>query len=86
MDKILNHCKGFVVSAIDDGTYDIIVVDAIEGDDGTMTIEIAVSSGSHRGEVLTLNATHLGRSWSELLASPGTLTIAGGRPHLTFDA
>jgi hypothetical protein len=86
MDKIINHCKGFGVSELDDGTYDVIVVDAVEEDDGTMTIDVALSSGLHRGEVVTIHATNLGRSWTDVLAAPGTLTVTAGRPRLTFDA
>ena len=86
LDKNTNNCKGFCVSALEDGIYDAIVVDAVQHDDDSMTIEIALSSGPHRGDVVRINATHIDRTWSDLLASPVTLTVADGRPRLTFDA
>ena len=85
LDTNLNRCKGFGVPTLDDGNYDAIVVDAVEQPDGTMTIELALSSGPHRGEVVNLNAAHIGRTWIDLLASPATLIVRDGMPRLTFD-
>ena len=76
----------FAITSLDDGIYDVIVIDASEDDDGAMKIELAISSGTRRGEVVTLNATNLGRSWSDVLASPATLTVTDGQPRLRFDA
>jgi hypothetical protein len=85
LDKNINACKGFSVSDLDDGIYDAIVIDAVSRDDDIMMIEIALSSGAHRGEVVRVNATHIGRSWTDLLAAPVTLIVESGRPRLTFD-
>lgn len=73
------------MSTLEDGTYDVIVVDAEEQGDGVIAVECAVSSGPHRGEVMRLLASNLQRSWFELLASPGTLAVIDGQPHLTLD-
>jgi len=75
----------FSVSLLADGTYEVMVVDADARPDGTLALELAVSSGAHRGEVVTINARGLGRDWAELLATPATLTVRAGEPHLTFD-
>lgn len=73
------------MSALDDGTYDVIVVDAVARDDGTIAIDLAVSSGSHRGDVITVNASGIDRDCIDLLAMPATLVVTGGRPRLTLD-
>jgi hypothetical protein len=86
VDENINRCNGFFVSALEDGIYDAIVVDAVLRDDGTMTIEIALSSGQHRGDVVRVNATHVDRAWTDLLAMPVTLVVEDGEPRLMFDA
>jgi hypothetical protein len=73
------------VSALEDGTYDVIVVDAVARDDGTIAIDVAVSSGSHRGDVVTLHASGLDRDCVDLLAMPATLVVRDGEPRLTLD-
>ena len=73
------------MSALEDGTYDVMVVDAHERDDGAITLELAVSSGPHRGEVVTLRAAHFQHSWTDLLAAPGTLVVAAGEPRFSLD-
>jgi hypothetical protein len=73
------------MSALEDGTYDVIVVDAQEQRDGVITLDCAVSSGAHRGDVVRVSASQMRRTWFELLAAPGTLTVTDGEPHLTLD-
>jgi len=85
MDKNLNNCKGFAVSGLEDGIYEVIVVEADERSDGVIAIDVAVSSGPHRGDVVSVLATGLSKSWVDLLASPGTLTVSEGRPALQLD-
>ncbi len=70
---------------MEDGTYDVIVVEAEELADGVVAVELAVSSGARRGEVVRLTAAGWGRTWSDLLAAPGTLHVSGGEPHLSLD-
>jgi succinate dehydrogenase/fumarate reductase flavoprotein subunit len=73
------------VAALTDGTYDVVVVDAEEGEDGTMTLDVAVSSGPRRGEVVGVMARRLDRGWADVLGAPATLTVTGGEPRLVFD-
>ena len=73
------------MAALTDGTYDVVVVDAEERDDGTMTLDVVVSSGPRRGEVVSVTARHLDRGWADVLGAPATLTVAGGEPRLVFD-
>ena len=41
-----------------DGTYDAIVVDAERVDDG-VRLELTITAGSHKGEVVAVRVTHL---------------------------
>jgi hypothetical protein len=75
----------FLVDGLVDGTYDVIIVDADSRDNGAMAIDIALSSGPLRGEVVTIVATGLGRDAIDLLAMPATLVVVDGEPHLTLD-
>lgn len=68
-----------------DGTYDVIVVDAVDRGDDVIAIDVAVASGVMRGDVVTVIARNLGMSEFDLLASPATLIIEDGQPRLTFD-
>ena len=73
------------MSAIEDGIYEVIVVEADELVDGAIALSLAIASGSHRGDVVQLRATHLDRGWIELLAAPGTLTVINGEPSFRPD-
>ena len=72
-----------------DGTYDVFVVDATEStlEDGTAVVhlELTVTSGERKGEVVPLTASNLGRSEIDLLGMPATLTVADGAPAITID-
>jgi hypothetical protein len=70
----------------DDGTYDVMVLEALPGphsDD--VHLELAFTTGPHRGDVVRLQATRLGRDPVSLLGLPGTLTVVNGVPSLAFD-
>jgi hypothetical protein len=78
------------MSTLADGTYDVFVVDATEAtaDDGTdvVHLELAVTTGEHKGEVVAVTASGLGASEIDLLGMPGTLTVADGTPSFAVDA
>jgi hypothetical protein len=71
--------------ALADGTYEVIVVEVDERDDGALVLELAVSSGDMRGEVVRLVATNMHKGRYELLAAPATLTVRDGQPRLALD-
>jgi hypothetical protein len=77
------------MSDLADGTYDVFVVDATEAtlEDGTevVRLELTVTSGEHKGEVVPLTATGLGRSEIDLMGMPATRTVDGGAPTITID-
>ncbi len=68
-----------------DGSYDIVVVDADDADEGAVTLHLAVLAGPHKGEVLTLTGRGMGRDPLDLLAVPGTLTVAEGAPSVRLE-
>jgi hypothetical protein len=79
-------CKAFGVIPLDDGTYDVLVIDAIadlQGDD--VHLELAFTSGSRKGDVVPLRATALRRDPLLLLGLPATPVVTDGMPSLTFD-
>ncbi|WP_426572012.1 hypothetical protein [Aquihabitans sp. McL0605] len=69
---------------LEDGTYDVMVVDATEGPQA-ISVELTVLSGPHKGELITVNAIGLQRDPLDLLAVPGTVLVVGGQPHLTLE-
>ena len=69
--------------AIDDGTYDVVVIEAHEVDDETLLLELVITTGAHRGEVVRVHARSLGAAWTDLLGAPATLTVSEGAPHIS---
>jgi hypothetical protein len=76
---------------LDDGTYDVMVVDATEaegpiGSAGpAILVDLTVLGGPHKGELITITAAGLERDPLDLLAVPGTLVVESGRPQLTLE-
>lgn len=74
-----------------DGTYDAFVVDATEHDPGTdptsrvVHLDLAITAGEHKGEVLAVSARGLEGDEIELLGMPATLTVTDGVPTVTID-
>ena len=73
------------VQGLDDGTYDVIVIDAHAVEDDAIALELAVTSGAHRGDVVHLRARGLQRSWVELIGMPMMLNVTHGRPRVTLE-
>lgn len=70
-----------------DGTYDAIVVDVEAGDDGAVAIDLAITAGDHRGDVVRVvdRARSGGGEPLDLLGLPATLAVHGGEPSVTFE-
>lgn len=69
-----------------DGTYDAIVVDADDGDDGTVGIQLTVLAGPAKGEVIEVRGpARAGREALDLLGIPATITVVEGRPRVTLE-
>ena len=75
-----------VPGVLEDGTYDVVVVDADDGDAaGSVRLDLAVLAGPHKGELVTVTAAGLGRDPIDVLAAPGTLVVAGGEPSVALE-
>ena len=73
---------------LDDGTYDVIVVDAerLEGEPlPTLRLEVALLDGARKGEVVSMRAAGLAVDELDALGLPGTLTVSGGEPTIALD-
>jgi hypothetical protein len=79
-------CKAFAM--LEDGTYEALVVDAtpVDGaDEGVVRVEITITMGPHKGEVVALRGRFPGRDELDLLAAPATLTVVDGQPRVRLD-
>jgi hypothetical protein len=73
------------VFRLPDGTYDVLVVDAVTDDNDVLAIEITILGGEHKGEVIGIRATGLDIDEVDALGVPGTLTVTDGRPHFVLE-
>ena len=70
---------------LEDGRYDALIVHAEHGSDGVVHVELTLTSGPHKGEVVSLRATSITRDPIDLLALPATLTVVDGVPDVSID-
>lgn len=72
---------------LEDGTYEVLVVDAEGLDDppGAIRLDLTIISGPSKGEVFPLTAVGLDRDPLDLLAEPGTVTVVDGAPRLVLE-
>jgi hypothetical protein len=68
-----------------DGRYDALIVDAETDGDGVVHVEVTVTTGEHKGDVVRLAGRFPGKDELDLLALPCTLVVSEGRPLLTLD-
>ena len=73
------------MSSFDDGDYDVSVVDAENIDARTLRIDVAVTSGALKGDVVSIRAIDLERDAIDMLGVPATLTVVDGVPRLRFE-
>ncbi|MDQ1404171.1 MAG: hypothetical protein QOG03_2487 [Actinomycetota bacterium] len=74
------------MDALDDGRYDVFVVDVEEDDENDVThLDLTITSGARKGEVVRVRATNLRRDPVALLGLPGSMEVIDGRPSVTFD-
>lgn len=75
------------VPPVPDGRYDVMIVDAgpHPTHDAMLQLDITITSGDLKGEVLTLGAGGAPGSDIDLMGLPGTLVVSGGVPTLTIE-
>ena len=75
---------------LDDGTYDAFIIDAEEifaenADRGALHLEITITSGARKGEVVRVRADGLHADVIALIGMPATLTVVDGVPSVRID-
>ena len=74
------------MSMLPDDTYDAFIIDATNDDARNIArLELTITSGEHKGEVVTLRASNLDRDAFELIGLPARLHVRDGVPSVTFD-
>ena len=67
-----------------DGTYDVFIIDAESVDDTALRLELTVTTGPLKGEVVSVRASNTSRDPLDLLGTPATLTVTDGVPDIAF--
>jgi hypothetical protein len=67
-----------------DGTYDAIVIDA-ERDQHGITLELTITSGSHKGDVVAVRATHLTMDPINVLGIPARIVVLNNSPRVELE-
>ncbi len=67
-----------------DGTYDAFVVE-VEAIGDDVRLELAVTAGPFKGQVVAVRAAGLDREPAELLGLPATVVVTGGHPTVRVE-
>ena len=73
------------MTTLDDGEYDVIIVDTENIDARTLRIDVALTSGPLKGDVVSIRAVDLARDAIDILGIPATLSVVDGVPRLHFE-
>ncbi len=74
------------MSTLPDDTYDAFIIDVqLDDERDAIRIELTITSGDHKSDVLAIYATNLERDSIELIGLPARLHVRDGVPRLTFD-
>jgi hypothetical protein len=68
----------------DDGTYDAFVVWAERRDDGTVTLDLTITTGPRKGEVLSVRASSVPHDPIDLVGLPCTLVVEDAQPRVEW--
>lgn len=72
------------MSKLEDGVYDVIVIDAEVVKD-FLKLELVVTGGARKGEVVPVRATGLREGPIELLGLPARLIVEHGEPRVEVE-
>ncbi|HZN14625.1 MAG TPA: hypothetical protein VFB78_10185 [Acidimicrobiales bacterium] len=74
------------MSMLPDDIYDVFIIDAIDDERAhAVRLELTVTSGAHKGDVITLRATQLDRDPIDLIGLPARLHVRAGVPTVDFE-
>ena len=66
-----------------DGSYDAFIVWAETRDDAQIALELTITTGEHKGEVVSVLASNLAtRDPIDLVGLPCTLVVVDGAPRI----
>ena len=71
-----------------DGVYEAFVIDATidgAGPDRTVHLELTITAGEHKGDVIAIASTGLPGEEFDLIGMPATITVANGEPSVVVD-
>jgi hypothetical protein len=63
-----------------DGVYDAFVVWAETRDDGAIALDLTITTGARKGDVVSVRAAGAPRDAIDLVGLPCTLRVSSGRP------
>ena len=67
-----------------DGTYEVFIIEAESVDEATIRVDLTITTGPSKGEVVSVRAANTGRDPLDLMGMPATLTVTGGVPKIDF--
>jgi hypothetical protein len=67
-----------------DGVYDAFVVWAETRDDGSLALDLTITTGEHKGDVVSVRATDAPRDAIDLVGVPCTLRVRDGEPYVEW--
>jgi hypothetical protein len=67
-----------------DGVYDAFVVWAETRDDGAIALDLAITAGARKGDVVSVRAANAPRAAIDLVGMPCTLHVRDGEPRVEW--
>jgi hypothetical protein len=67
-----------------DGVYDAFVVWAETRDDGTIALDLTITTGASKGDLVSVRATNAPRDAIDLVGLPCTLNVRAGAPMVDW--
>jgi hypothetical protein len=67
-----------------DGVYDAFVVWAETRDNGTVALDLTITTGASKGDVVSVRATSAPRDAIDLIGVPCTLNVRAGAPMVEW--
>jgi hypothetical protein len=67
-----------------DGAYDAFIVWAEERDDDAIALDLTITSGARKGDVVSVRATNAPRDAIALVGTPCTLHVISGQPRIDW--
>jgi hypothetical protein len=71
--------------ALDDGAYDGFIVWAESRDNDHIALDITITTGAHKGDVVSVSTRASRRDPIALIGLPCTLFVRDGVPRVEFD-